>query len=875
MKYDFNIENPLFFTERIDNTDLSVVYSAALPYGWYETENDSEWKFQYMVEGKIDRQGWKVHISSDMNNSHQVLSIVSKICHDFGVAFKYLTTEKKFVIRNSKNIHRGFGGKFITCYPEESILEKFLNQLEINLKRYDGPYILSDKRWSKAPIFLRYGVFRPCIKEDSLNLKIDELLINGKIVKDLREPKFIVPEGLKTPLFLREWIEESMQQEEEQTEIPFQIENALRFSNSGGIYRGKINDKDVILKEARPFSGIDNIDGIDAVSKLKSEERAMSILKDIDNIPNIYWGGYLWKHYFVAIERINGIPLNRWVTHNYPLYLVKSDDKNYLNRIKNIVDSIVNIIGKAHSNNVYHQDIHLGNIIIDDNDNISIIDWEQSKFSNAEAVKHKVAAPGFRAWGETFPSDIDWYGIKQIAHHLYYPIIIQSDLVYNYVEQTTFMGDNLFKKLNYLDEDIQEYKKLLSYLDNKCPKIDVISENKIIKPLSLEYLTHDKTEKELIIEMMKGISLITKEWNKRRRGRYFPVHFYGININQGIAFSDLGIVWAYDKLLKLSEAKDIYDYDKIKDDILKKTISEFDSSESKVGLFDGIAGSIWMIYELGKKEIAEKLYCDNLSHLIGNSNNNSLYSGLSGILLVGLFFLNKGLKDKETKKMILNNIEILSDQYLSSPEKLFKTGSDNKQSNDPYNNYGGLFYGHAGAGWLFAEAYRMTSNPKFLQCLELSIDMELMGYQKDMLGALQYKQGGRLLPYLSSGSAGLILLLFRNKEFLSDDKLLYMDDLLKAIDSNLCLFPGLFNGFAGLSMVKIMVENVDLKIMLQGLNAYLHTIGDGVVVAGDNGLKVTIDVFSGLGGIAIALSSIINEDFELLPKIDINSTVLL
>lgn len=38
------------------------MYADSLSYGWYETENGSEWKFQYLIEHKIDRQGWKLRI---------------------------------------------------------------------------------------------------------------------------------------------------------------------------------------------------------------------------------------------------------------------------------------------------------------------------------------------------------------------------------------------------------------------------------------------------------------------------------------------------------------------------------------------------------------------------------------------------------------------------------------------------------------------------------------------------------------------------------------------------------------------------------------------------------------------------------------------
>ena len=44
-------------------------------------------------------------------------------------------------------------------------------------------------------------------------------------------------------------------------------------------------------------------------------------------------------------------------------------------------------------------------------------------------------------------------------------------------------------------------------------------------------------------------------------------------------------------------------------------------------------------------------------------------------------------------------------------------------------------------------------------------------------------------------------------------------------------------------------------------------IEKGLVLAGDSGLKVTMDIASGFGGIALSLVSLQNNKLELLPSI--------
>ncbi|COA16829.1 lantibiotic synthetase [Streptococcus pneumoniae] len=401
--------------------------------------NNDEWVYQYPIGKFVERQGWKIHISSEYNSSHELLQDVAKICHEMRIPFKHLSTEDKFIMRNGKLVSRGFSGKFITCYPNQNELESVLQKLESALKQYNGPYILSDKRWDEVPIYLRYGVFRPS-RDDEKKVAIDELIVGDEVVKDERLPVFKIPKGIVPPDFLNKWLDKK---DKKQGDFPFIIDNAIRFSNSGGIYNARLKEdgKKIILKEARPYTGL-GFDGTYSSERLASECKALKILNEWSEMPKIYLYGKIWEHTFLGIEHMKGVPLNRWVTNNFPLYEVVDKTKDYLLRVSKIVEKLIDLTNKFHSENVYHQDLHLGNILVKDEDEISIIDWEQAVFSNDEKVVHKVAASGFRSWRETFPSEIDWYGIRQIAHYLYMPLVTTSDLTYNYVSQTRIEGKN-------------------------------------------------------------------------------------------------------------------------------------------------------------------------------------------------------------------------------------------------------------------------------------------------------------------------------------------------------------------------------------------------------------------------------------------------
>ncbi|CVO45870.1 lantibiotic synthetase [Streptococcus pneumoniae] len=624
MDYNFNLEHPFFFTNNDYSTDTSIKYQVSLPFNWHEVMNNDEWVYQYPIGKFVERQGWKIHISSEYNSSHELLQDVAKICHEMRIPFKHLSTEDKFIMRNGKLVSRGFSGKFITCYPNQNELESVLQRLESALKQYNGPYILSDKRWDEAPIYLRYGVFRPS-RDDEKKVAIDELIVGDEVVKDERLPVFKIPKGIVPPDFLNKWLDKK---DKKQGDFPFIIDNAIRFSNSGGIYNARLKEdgKKIILKEARPYTGL-GFDGTYSSEKLASECKALKILNEWSETPKIYWHGKIWEHTFLGIEHMKGVPLNRWVTNNFPLYEVVDKTKDYLLRVSKIVEKLIDLTNKFHSENVYHQDLHLGNILVKDEDEISIIDWEQAVFSNDEKVVHKVAAPGFRAWRETLPSEIDWYGIRQIAHYLYMPLVTTSDLTYNYVSQTRIEGKKLFESLGYTREHIDYVESLLSYLDSKCPQIENISRKKVLKPMhEIRTIESEQDIQDFIIKLLRGFTLTYGQWRKEFQSRFFPVHYYGLNFNQGIAFSDLAILWSYQQLAKKVKNFKFDDYYEIRTQVINEAVNNFKKS-SLSGLFDGKIGTIWLIYEFGEIDRAVELFTTHFIEIFENSQNKNLYSG--------------------------------------------------------------------------------------------------------------------------------------------------------------------------------------------------------------------------------------------------------
>lgn len=874
--FSFYNEHPLFFIPNDFSKDTSKKFTVSLPNGWHKIVKDNEWNCIILDQKKIQRQGWKVHVSASLVDAKQILKITSEVCFQQKINFKYLSTEKKLKFRNGKQIHRGFSGKFITCYPDSEQLEEFLSILESKLFGLNGPYILSDKRWKKAPIYLRYGVFRETYPNEDYPTESCMIKTTHGNSVDQRESFFNVPEGVEVPAFLQRWLDSG---DEEIKDLPFSINSALQFSNCGGVYEAILTNSldKVVLKEARPYTGLDNYNRY-ATERLKLEKQALEVLYDLQNVPKVYWFGTVWEHLYLAMEKVEGKLLNRWVTENFPT--VPFTQPEYLDNIQYILRQLIDLVKEAHNRNVYHQDIHLHNIIINKKHQASLIDWGEVCFDNSIVPIHQVAAPGFRAWGKDLtPEEIDWYGVLQTGYFLFYPLILTADLVYDFGSQTSTVGQRYLQEMGYKKTQIDEYLSLISEIKKKVRKNKITSINKCLEPYKLEdkYLDVDVSLQNFAEKLLKGADLVQQIWQQKYNFREFPVHYYGINSTQGVAFSDLGILAAYEKLSCFLGKENVKQWEPIRKKIITKSLDDFTKSKNQpMGLLNGFAGTCWLLDQLGYTNLSQDYINHEFSSMVQNSQSFNLYDGLAGILLIGIYFLDRQTLSVENSKLLSKRLYQFALEYHTNSNHFFTDKPGNRLTNNPSVQNIGLFYGHAGLGWLFSEAYQLSKDELFLDCFNLAIERELTNYVISKAGSLQCKQDHRLLPYLSTGSAGLGILIAQNRNCISERNLSKLQSLYYALEINFSVFPGLFNGYTGLKLSQLFI-NKKLNLehsqkvkesFVKGIQSHFIQIGEGLTVAGDNGTKITMDVFSGSAGIALAIPSIMKQTFDILPVVN-------
>jgi hypothetical protein len=290
-----------------------------VPEGWERFEQ-GDWLVYRPQDVDLPTQGWKIHASACLDNAEEILAAVWGYCVPKRISFKFVPNRLLLFLRNAKYADRGASGKFITIYPlDEAQLELVANELGAILDGRSGPYILSDLRWGAGPLHVRYGGFanRFCVGPGgSREPAIEDA--TGRLVPDRRGPTFSVPEWVQLPECLASHL--AARNGAKLAEIPYGFEEALHFSNGGGLYRGvdQRSEEPVVLKEARPHAGL-SVDGADAVARLQREREMLERLGGLGVAPAVRDYFVLGEHHFLVLELVEGKTLSRNVGERNPL----------------------------------------------------------------------------------------------------------------------------------------------------------------------------------------------------------------------------------------------------------------------------------------------------------------------------------------------------------------------------------------------------------------------------------------------------------------------------------------------------------------------------------------------------------------------------
>ncbi|MFY1655901.1 class III lanthionine synthetase LanKC [Micromonospora sp. WMMD1274] len=840
-RYDsYCAADPLFYDSLGSSVDTSS-FSAAerpVPVGW-RCEPLGDWLIYAPESGSLPQQGWKVHVSASLPNAERVLTAVWDYCVPRGLSFKFIRSPRALLLRNSKYANRSASGKFVTIYPQDNTeLELTCKELDELLAGEPGPYILSDLRYGAGPVYVRYGGFaaRYCLSSDGQVVPAVEDG-SGTLVPDRRDPVFHVPAWVTLPDFLAPHL--AARSATNTDEVPYRIERVIHFSNGGGLYIGRDvrTNTPVVLKEARPHAGLD-ADGVDAVARLLREASVLRQLADLPQVPKVHDEFALGEHRFLALEYIEGLPLNKALVERYPLIDADATDEDradYVRWARHIHAQVESVIGAIHDRGLVYGDLHLFNVMIRPDDRITLVDFEVA----APAEGHH--RPGLRNQGFAAPRDrigpaVDRYALACLRLALFLPL---TQLVRLAPAKATHLADVIASAFpvprSFLDPAIAEI------LPTPPPGTNCTASAAGGRTGNTDPGRH------LAANDWPGLrdrlaSAILASATPERDDRLFPgdieqFHSGGLNLGHGAA----GVLYA----LAISGAGQWPEHE---DWLVRRATARV--AGTRCGFYDGLHGVSYALERLGRRQDA----LDVLDICLAEpweQLDHSLENGLSGIAL-NLAELAARTGETALHDAAFRVAERMIEQLADDP------GGDISGGRHPY---AGLLRGRTGPALLLVRLYELTGDLSLLDHAAAALHQDLRRCLVRPDGALEVNEGWRTMPYLGRGSVGIGLVLHQYLEHRVDERFAEASaGVARAARSPFYAQSGLFTGRAGIiAYLAATAHDADLR---QELDSQVRRLAwhalpyrNGIAFPGEQLLRLSMDLGTGTAGVLLAVAA--------------------
>ncbi|MGC7102790.1 class III lanthionine synthetase LanKC [Amycolatopsis lurida] len=849
MRYqEYCFADPLFYDSpdrwAVQENSFSEALRAA-PDGWLQAHKNS-WLFLAPKDLMLPQQGWKIHISTSLDDAEGVLKVVYDYCVENRISFKFLPTSSLLIARNLKYADRGGSGKFITIYPADvSVLERVGNDLAQALDGKRGPYVLSDLRWGAGPVYVRYGGFmeRYCRDEyGELALAIEDP--DGNLVPDDRQPVFQPPPWIELPGFLAEH-RAALGGKEAPPGFPYKIERALHFSNGGGIYLAEDtrSGEQVVLKEARPYAGLDP-HGMDAVGRLERERDFLADLADVEEVVNAFEHFVLWEHSFLVQEYVEGQTLNKAVMERYPLIRAARDDAaiaEFTEWVLGILDQVEAGITALHARGITFGDLHPNNIMVRPDGRVAFIDFEMS-YRDGEVAKAGVGAPGYvPPDGRTGPA-LDRYALACLKLAVFLPLTMLFPLGPNKAEL------------------------LAAAVDERFP-VPAGYGDRVLREINLKPAEHGgtTTQRQTVAELVGTLDTGQPDWpalqdsiaaailtsaTPERTDRLFPGDIQQFVTNGlGLAYGAAGVLYA------LSATG--YGRHPEHEEWLLRAVRA-GGTERAIGFYDGLHGVAFALDHLGRADDAAELL-DKAMTVPFADLPSDLFSGLAGVGLNLLHFAERR-GSNALLGTALTVADLLAERLVALPEPVItEAGSALTPTGKA-----GLMRGTTGQALFFIRLFERTQDARYLDLARQALDHDLrycLLLEQD--GTVQLNEGWRVLPYVASGSVGIGLVI---QDYLRHHHVPEFAEKLtgmrRAAEPEFIIGSTLFNGRAGLIAFLSRLRDADgpdadldvvIDMHMRRLAWHAVAFQGHVAFPGEQLLRLSMDLGSGNAGVLMAL----------------------
>ena len=896
---DLDVDPDLFipFEWRQPNDELLKVAQPLMPPDW-RLSVDHFWTQAKSPRPSDIVQGWKIHVSSTEANARKILQRVIPVCIAHDTEFKFASDLKILRTLLSKNCARSQSGKFITIYPDSlDTFSSIAETIHSACMDFDGPYILSDRPYkSSRVVFFRYGGF-----SDAAPLSHDKgrsglvLARDFSLVTDHRNPHFTPPDDILptdeiNSVLLRFTSKDISDESDDQGNSNslferFTFEQAIKFSNFGGVYIARDNTTDlhVIIKEARPHVGMD---GEPAIDLLRKEIRLLNKLQSLGVSPKPVALIQAWDNYFLAQEMIPGVTLRDHIAStNQAVRNTHAPAKQitWLRHIYKTSRSVIDCVRKVHSEGIIFGDLSTNNIIIDPDDGrVRLIDFEGAFQSGVDAPTNIYTA-GFhsrdRRNRNASTYEDDYYALGCILMAQLLPvtsIMLQKDDLPAVLGKHMAVDYGLdpdyvicIQGLLGGQADLEQCCQLIDRAIARLPDTDRQEGYSTIPTPSISL--PDATLPDWIAQAPgKIISACLAQFHHTRSERIFalgPEKASALSLGRGA----LGIAYGM-QIIKGCIPERLTE-------CLEQRTTSSATAPYRHGLLDGAAGASFVLRSLGMDTAAQT------QHRMAMQSRTlfkdaGLERGFSGVGIACLASFNLTQDQHYLDDAIVLGKALLHHLDLTAKNPLFQGREMDEHT------LLGLHNGPAGWALFLLYLHAASGNAHFLdigrQLLEieiqnLSIIDGLVGSPAGMGGSIKY-------PYLASGSAGVLGVALRYALVTDDVQLLnFTCAHVRSLQIKYSVTPGLYMGLAGIGNVLLdfhqLLDEQDFRdqavLCASGLDMY-HTSRDGIHRFCDpRFLKINQDYADGSMGVALFLHRLMHgggnfhfhlDEFLSIPK---------
>ncbi|HEX2132014.1 MAG TPA: class III lanthionine synthetase LanKC [Actinophytocola sp.] len=806
-----------------------------LPAGWSLREQDDWLVVDPAQRQDLPLQGWKIHASATADNAERVLDTIWDYCVPRGISFKFLRSATALTARVSKYAPRGYSGKLVTIYPrDDAACETMLTELGQLLDGEASPYILSDLRWGRGPLYVRYGAFANRYTIDESGEVIEAIADpEGNLVPDRRGPVFKPPPWVTLPDFLAPHL--AARNAVTTTDLPYQIEQVLHFSNGGGIYLGRDtrSGEQVVLKEGRPHAGLDAW-GHDAVRRLGREHETLRRLAGIPGIPRAHDMFWLGEHRFLVMEYVEGDVLGKAIVTRYPMIDPSATPDDYAEFARwatGIHEQVERTIAQVHERGVVYGDLHLFNIIVRPDDTIALLDFEVTS-DVEDAERPGLGNPGFTAPRATRGFDIDLYSLACLRLALFLPM-------------TNLLGLHRVKARHFADVIAEHFPVDRAFLDRGVEVI-VPPDTPATPTPSTEPGDWPRLRDELARSILASAT-------PDRDDRLFP------GDPQQFAVGGLGLAYGAAGVLYALEATGAGRYPEHEEWLRRRATDP--PAGSRLGLYDGLHGAAFALDHLGHRQEALDIV-DICLREDWEKLGPDLAGGLSGIGL-NLLHLADVTGEPALRTAGLRAAELVANRMSPLPE----SGPDDPR---PISGGGqphaGLLRGGAGQALLLLRAHDETGEDALLDRAALALRHDLRRCVTRDNGTLEVNEGWRTMPYVDGGSVGIGMVLDEYLARRPDGEhsarfAEASEGAWRAAQSTMYILPGLFTGRAGILYYLAGRGATGESLHRQVRNLAWHALpyGDGLAFPGTGLLRLSMDLATGTAGVLLALGAALHE----------------